>query len=58
MGTHEKQQSLESLHYSEINRGTTRPTKLEEILVRRMEVFLDRKLKNLNGSSSVSHRDL
>lgn len=59
MGTIEKQQLLESLNYIEINRGATRPIKLDEILQRRLEEFLDRKLKMINGGvGTVSLRDL
>ena len=54
-----KQQLLESTGYIQIARGSTRPVKLEEILQRRMEEFLDRRLKAINGDRSrVSLRDL
>lgn len=43
----QKQQLLESLAYIEISRGSTRPIKLDEILQRRMEDFLDRRLKQI-----------
>lgn len=43
----QKQQLLESLAYIEISRGATRPIRLDEILQRRMEDFMDRRLKQI-----------
>lgn len=55
----QKQQLLESLGYIEITRGTTRPIRLDEILQRRMEEFLDRRLKMMHtGVATVSLKDL
>lgn len=59
MGTYEKQQLLESLSYVEIARGTTRPVKLDELLSRRMESFMDRRLKTIvGGTGALSPEDL
>lgn len=54
----QKQQLLESLlasqAYIEISRGSTRPIKLDEILQRRMEDFMDRRLKQIySGNRKV-----
>lgn len=53
MGTYEKQQLLESLSYVEIARGTTRRVKLDELLSRRMESFMDRRLKTIVGGTGA-----
>lgn len=59
MGTYEKQQLRESLPYIAIERGETRPLRLDEILQRRMEDFVDRRLKVINGGlGAVSLKDL
>lgn len=54
----QKQQLLESVSYIAIARGTTRPIRLDEILQRRMEDFLDRRLKMINGAGAGTLRDL
>jgi hypothetical protein len=41
----DKQQLLESLDYIAIKRSYTRPVRLDDILQRRMEDFIDRRLK-------------